>query len=231
MTDRQDQLRLRPVRSFVRREGRMTDGQKRALDTLMARYGLDGQGPPLDLPAVFGRLAPVTLEIGFGNGESLLEMARRAPEQDFLGIEVHRPGVGHLLSRVDELALQNLRVICHDGVEVLRQRIASRSLHGVQLFFPDPWHKKRHHKRRIVQPEWLRLVADRLQAGGRLHMATDWQDYAEHMLAAADAEPALSNQAGPGRFMPDRAGRPETKFERRGLARGHGVWDLVYTKV
>ncbi|MCK8516704.1 tRNA (guanosine(46)-N7)-methyltransferase TrmB [Methylonatrum kenyense] len=230
MTGGQEHPRLRPVRSFVRREGRMTDGQKRALQDLMARYGLDGDGPALDLPAVFGRLAPVTLEIGFGNGESLLEMARRAPEQDFLGIEVHRPGVGHLLARVEELALENLRVICHDGVEVLRHRIASRSLDGVQLYFPDPWHKKRHHKRRIVQPEWLRLVADRLKPGGRLHMATDWQDYAEHMLALADAEPALVNCAGPGCFMPDRAGRPETKFERRGLARGHGVWDLVYSK-
>lgn len=226
----QDQRQLRPVRSFVRREGRMTDGQKRALENLMARYGLAGEGPALDFQAVFGRQAPVTLEIGFGDGESLLEMARQSPDQDFLGIEVHRPGVGHLLARVEELGLENLRVICHDGVEVLRHRIASQSLDGLQLFFPDPWHKKRHHKRRIVQAAWLALVADRLQPGGRLHMATDWQDYAEHMLTLADAEPALENLAGVGRFAPDRGGRPETKFERRGLHRGHGVWDLIYRK-
>lgn len=226
----QDQRQLRPVRSFVRREGRMTDGQKRALETLMARYGLASEGPALDLQAVFGRQAPITLEIGFGNGESLLEMARQSPDQDFLGIEVHRPGVGHLLARVEELGLENLRVICHDGVEVLRHRIASKSLDGLQLFFPDPWHKKRHHKRRIVQRAWLALVADRLQPGGRLHMATDWQDYAEYMLTLADAEPALENLAGAGRFAADRGGRPETKFERRGLQRGHGVWDLIYRK-
>ena len=230
MGEADPQPRHRPIRSFVRREGRMTDGQKRALDRLQALYGLDALGAPLDLPAVFGRTAPVTVEIGFGNGESLLEMALKQPERDFIGIEVHRPGVGHLLARVEELGLANLRVICHDAVEVLQQRFAPASLDTIQLYFPDPWHKKRHHKRRIVQPDWLRLVASRLVTGGRLHMATDWQDYAEHMLALADAEPTLENVAGPGHYAADRGDRPETKFERRGLERGHGVWDLIYRK-
>lgn len=208
----------------------MTEGQRRALARLQARYGLDAEGGMLDFPVVFGRRAPVILEVGFGNGESLLQMASEHPERDYLGIEVHRPGVGHLLARAEELDLENLRVICHDAVEVMQARIPDGSLAGIQLYFPDPWPKKRHHKRRIVQPAWVALAARKLAPGGTLHMATDWRDYAEHMLEVMDASSGFENIAGRGRFAPGRGERPETKFERRGLDRGHGVWDLIHRR-
>lgn len=220
--------RHRPIRSFVRREGRLTAGQQRALETLWPRYGIEYAENPLDLPAVFGRRAPVTLEIGFGNGESLAEMARAMPERDFLGIEVHRPGVGRLLSRIEDLGLANVRVMCHDAVEVLRHRIPPGSLDTVQIFFPDPWHKKRHHKRRLIQPEFVSLLATRIRPGGTLHLATDWENYARHMLEILNASPAFRNTTED--FAPRPAHRPLTKFEQRGQTRGHGVWDIVFVR-
>lgn len=220
---------LRHVRSFVRREGRITQSQQRALDELLPRFGvpLDGM---LDLDALFGRSAPRTLEIGFGNGVSLAQMAAIAPEQDFLGIEVHRPGVGHLLLEIERHALNNVRVICADAVEILEKHIPPASLDRVLLFFPDPWPKTRHHKRRILQPAFVALIHSRLKPGGVFHMATDWQHYAEQMLEVMDAAPGFRNSAGRGAYSPKPDYRPETKFERRGLRLGHGVWDLVFVR-
>ncbi|WP_297527334.1 tRNA (guanosine(46)-N7)-methyltransferase TrmB [Thiohalobacter sp.] len=222
--------RARRVRSFVRREGRLTRSQARALETLLPRWGLADGDAPLDLDALFGRSAPRTLEIGFGNGESLARMAAASPDQDFLGIEVHRPGVGHLLLEIERLGLGNVRVLCADAVEVLEKRIQDETLDWVLLFFPDPWPKKRHHKRRILQPAFIDLVGRKLRPGGRFHMATDWEDYARQMLETMDAAPGFRNTAGRGRFAPGPGDRPETKFERRGRRLGHGVWDLVYEK-
>lgn len=230
VTDSEHQPRHRPIRSFVLREGRMTDGQKRALESLLDRYGIAADSLPLDFNAVFGRCAPVILEIGFGNGESLAGMASEHPERNYIGIEVHRPGVGYLLNRIQELGLENLRVACRDANEVLQQQIPDACLAGVQLYFPDPWPKKRHHKRRIVQPAWVDLVRRKLAPGGFLHMATDWEDYALHMREVLEAAEGFTNTAGPGLFQDGRGERPETKFERRGLNRGHGVWDLIYVR-
>lgn len=220
----------RAIRSFVRREGRLTEAQQRALEQLQERWGIPFSEQPLDLAAAFGRQAATILEIGFGNGESLAAMAAASPEINFLGVEVHRPGVGRLLNLVEEQGLQNIRVICHDAVEVLQKQIADGSLDGLQLYFPDPWPKKRHHKRRIVQPAWVELVARKLRPGGLLHMATDWEDYALHMLEVMENSPAFENTAGPGRFSPHQGKRPETKFELRGRRKGHGVWDLIYRR-
>jgi tRNA (guanine-N7-)-methyltransferase len=219
----------RHVRSFVRREGRITRSQQRALDELLPRYGVTADGV-LDLDVLFGRRAPRTLEIGFGNGASLAKMAALAPEQDFLGIEVHRPGVGHLLMEIERYGLNNLRVICADAVEMLEHHIGSASLDRVLLFFPDPWPKTRHHKRRILQPAFVELIRERLKPGGILHMATDWQQYAEQMLEVMEAAPGFRNSVGRGEYAPKPEYRPETKFERRGLRLGHGVWDLVYAR-
>jgi len=219
----------RHVRSFVRREGRITQSQQRALDNLLPRFGVPLDGL-LDFDAVFGRQAPRTLEIGFGNGASLAKMASLAPEQDFLGIEVHRPGIGHLLLEIERYMLGNVRVICADAVEILEQHIAAASLDRVLLFFPDPWPKSRHHKRRILQPAFVALIHDRLKPGGVFHMATDWQPYAEQMLEVMEATPGFTNSVGRGEFAPKPDYRPETKFERRGLRLGHGVWDLVYVR-
>ena len=222
---------LRRIRSFVRREGRLTVGQQRAMDELLPHFGIvPGEGV-LDLDAIFGRTAPRILEIGFGNGESLAEIALHHPHNDYLGIEVHRPGVGHLLMRIEELGLSNLRVICADAVEVLERQLPDAGLDEVYLFFPDPWHKKRHHKRRQVQPAWAELVRRKLRIGGRLHMATDWQDYAEHMLAVLSTAPGFANIAGEGGYVPRPDYRPETKFERRGQRLGHGVWDLIFKRI
>ncbi|BAZ92955.1 tRNA (guanine-N(7)-)-methyltransferase [Thiohalobacter sp. COW1] len=221
---------LRRIRSFVRREGRLTPSQQRALDELLPRYGL-APDAPLDLDAVFGRAAPRTLEIGFGNGDSLATMAAAAPEQDFIGIEVHRPGVGHLLRLIAERELTNIRVVCADAVEVLRAAIPEAGLNRVLLFFPDPWPKKKHHKRRILQPEFVALVARKLAPGGIFHLATDWEDYAGQMLEVMEASPDFTNPAGPGRFAERPADRPLTKFEQRGQRLGHGVWDLLYRRV
>lgn len=219
----------RYVRSFVRREGRITQSQQRALDELLPRYGVALDGV-LDFDAVFGRRAPRTLEIGFGNGASLAKMAGLAPEQDFLGIEVHRPGVGHLLLEIERYTLSNVRVICADAVEILERHIAPGSLDRVLLFFPDPWPKTRHHKRRILQPGFVELIRERLKPGGVFHMATDWRHYAEQMREVMEAAPGFTNSAGPGHYAPKPDYRPETKFERRGLRLGHGVWDLVFVR-
>lgn len=222
---------LRRIRSFVRREGRLTPGQQRAMDELFPQFGIEAGGGVLDLDTLFGRTAPRILEIGFGNGESLAEIARNHPENDYLGIEVHRPGVGHLLMKIEELGLTNVRVMCEDAVEILKQQIPDDSLDALYLFFPDPWHKKKHHKRRQVQPEWAQLVRSKLKMGGHLHMATDWEHYAEHMLEVLSAAEGFRSTAPSGDYVPKPDYRPETKFERRGQRLGHGVWDLVFEKV
>ena len=222
---------LRRIRSFVRREGRLTPGQQRAMDELFPRFGIEEGNNVLDLDALFGRRAPRILEIGFGNGESLAEIAKSHPGNDYIGIEVHRPGVGHLLIRIEELGLTNVRVVCADAVEVLQRQVPDGALDALYLFFPDPWHKKRHHKRRQVQPEWAQLVRRKLKLGGRLHMATDWENYAGQMLEVLSHAEGFSNTSPDGSFVPKPDYRPETKFERRGQRLGHGVWDLVFEKI
>lgn len=220
----------RRVRSFVRREGRLTPAQADALERLWPRYGLEPAPQPPDLDFVFGRRAPRTLEIGFGDGQSLLELAGHHPDSDFLGVEVHRPGVGRLLRRLEAERLDNVRVWCADAVEVLESQIPDAALAAVHLFFPDPWPKKRHHKRRLLQPDFAQLVRRKLEIGGVLHTATDWSDYAEHMRDVLEAAEGLVNIAGPGQYAPRPAYRPLTKFERRGQALGHSVWDLLYRR-
>jgi tRNA (guanine-N7-)-methyltransferase len=222
--------RRRAIRSFVVRAGRMTVAQERAWTELWPRYGIETGATPLDLAAVFGREAPRTLEIGFGNGESLVALAAAHQDRDYLGIEVHRPGVGHLMLCAEELGLANVRAICRDAVEVLQQCVAPGTLDEVLLYFPDPWPKKRHHKRRIVQPDFVTLVASRLRAGGTIRMATDWQPYAAHMLEVASGCEALRNESPDGGFVPRPDSRPVTRFERRGHRLGHGVWDLAFRR-
>jgi len=206
----------------------MTRGQQRALDENSPRFGLQQEAGLLDCRRAFGRKASLVLEIGFGMGQSLIEMAGAAPQLDFLGIEVHRPGVGSLMHSLAELELDNVRVYCADAVPVLRECIADQSLHRVQIFFPDPWCKKRHHKRRLIQPEFVQLLRQKLEPGGYLHLATDWQDYAEYMLEVLSAAPGLVNTAESGQYVPRPDARPITKFERRGQRLGHGVWDLLF---
>lgn len=220
----------RPIRSFVRREGRLTKGQQRALDELWTRYGINNDQTEIDLIKTFGRDAPKILEIGFGNGKSLAQMAARFPEQDFLGIEVHRPGVGALLLMLEEQGLINVRVLCEDAVDVIKFRIADNSLDRVQIFFPDPWHKKRHHKRRIIQPDFVSLIARKLKPGGVLHLATDWEDYALHMSAVMKQSPDYENSNKKSDYVNRPDYRPLTKFEQRGQRLGHGVWDLIYRR-
>jgi tRNA (guanine-N7-)-methyltransferase len=215
----------RPIRTFVLRQGHFSEAQERACDELLPRFGIDATRTPLDVAAAFGRPAPTIVEIGFGMGDSLAQTAAEHPEWNFIGIEVHLPGVGSLLKQVDARGLANVRVIRHDAVEVLEWMIAADSLDAIHLFFPDPWPKKRHHKRRIVQPELVRLMASRLRPGGMLHMATDWEDYALHMLEVVSAEPLLDNPSAGFAQRPET--RPLTRFEQRGLRLGHGVWDLV----
>lgn len=222
---------VRGIRSYVRREGRITRAQRRALDKLWPKYGLDAEGGPLDLEQVFGRRVSVFLEIGFGNGDALCELARANPQNDYLGIEVYRPGVGRLLLKLEQGALANVRVICDDAARALAERIPLDSLEAIYLFFPDPWPKKRHHKRRLVQPEFVAQVAKRLKRGGCFHIATDWQDYAEHVLAVASKVPALRNTAGEGDYTSRPDYRRLTRFERRGQELGHRIWDLVYERI
>ncbi|MBX3606874.1 MAG: tRNA (guanosine(46)-N7)-methyltransferase TrmB [Piscinibacter sp.] len=218
----------RAIRSYVVRAGRMGSGQRRALSELAPRFVLPFQAAPIDFAHCFGRSAPCVLEIGFGMGDATAAIAGDRPETDFLGIEVHPPGVGALLQRIEAQALTNLRVVQHDAVEVVERMIAPASLAGVHVFFPDPWHKKRHHKRRLIQPPFVALLASRLAPGGYLHCATDWQPYAEQMLEVLGAEPTLRNSADG--YAPRPAYRPPTKFEQRGLKLGHGVWDLVFMR-
>ncbi len=218
----------RPIRSFVLRQGYMSKGQQRAYDSLLPQLGLSYQPEAQDLDAAFGRCAPKVVEIGFGMGGATADIAQARPDTDYLGIEVHGPGVGSLLKLVDERQLSNVRVIQHDAVEVFTHMLAPASLDGVHVFFPDPWHKKRHNKRRLIQPPFVALLASRIKPGGYLHLATDWEDYAIQMLDVLSQEPSLENTADGYAPRPDY--RPLTKFEQRGLRLGHGVWDLVFGK-
>lgn len=219
----------RAIRSFVLRQGRVSNAQGRAHETLLPVYGIAYSGAPLDLDVAFGRAAPKVLEIGFGMGETTVALAAANPETDYLGIEVHTPGVGSLLKEVGELGLRNVRVIQHDAVEVLEHMIGPDSLDRAHVFFPDPWPKKRHHKRRLLQPPFVRLLASRLKPGGILHVATDWEEYATQILEVLTGEPHLHNTANGFALRP--ASRPETKFERRGINLGHRVWDLLFERV
>ncbi len=216
------------IRSFVTRAGRLSTAQARALEDLGPKFMIDYAKAPLDFAQAFGRTAPVILEIGFGMGDTTAHIARQMPDKDFLGVEVHTPGVGALLKLIGEQDIQNLRVIQHDAVEVLNNMIPDGSLHGVHIFFPDPWHKARHNKRRLIQAPFVKLLCDKLGAGGYIHCATDWEDYAVQMLEVLGAEQQLQNTAEG--YAPQPAYRPLTKFENRGLKLGHGVWDLVFTK-
>jgi tRNA (guanine-N7-)-methyltransferase len=226
----EEQVPRRAIRSFVRREGRITEAQKRALQELLPRYGVAAGEAPLDFAALFGRNAPVHVEVGFGNGEALAAMAAAHPQNSYLGIEVHRPGVGALLRRLESEGLTNVRVACTDAKELLAQRIPEGSLSAVYIFFPDPWHKLRHHKRRLVQVEFVEMLAHKLKPGGLLHLATDWEDYAQHMLAVLTAVAAFENTAPSDPFMPRPESRTLTRFERRGHRLGHGVRDLVFRR-
>ena len=221
----------RRIRSFVTRAGRLSPAQQRAIETLAPRYVLPYAPHPLDADAAFGRHAPVVLEIGFGMGAATAQIASAHREVDFIGVEVHVPGIGALLKRIGEDALVNLRIVEHDAVEVVEHMIAPASLAGVHVYFPDPWHKARHHKRRLIQPGFVALLSSRLAPGGYLHCATDWQEYAEQMLDVLGRESSLVNTAGD--YATPRnpiALRPETKFETRGRRLGHGVWDLVFVR-
>lgn len=218
----------RRIRSFVLRQGHLSKAQERALNELGPRFCLPYTPAPLDLNLAFGRNAPKILEIGFGMGGATAEIAANAADTDFLGVEVHTPGVGSLLKLIDEQHLSNIRIIQHDVVEVLEHMIAPQSLAGVHIFFPDPWHKKRHNKRRLIQPEFVRQLVSRITPGGYLHCATDWEDYAIQMLDVLSHEPTLKNTAADYAPRPDY--RPLTKFENRGLKLGHGVWDLVFLR-
>jgi tRNA (guanine-N7-)-methyltransferase len=218
----------RPIRSYVLRQGRVSNAQRRAHDSLLPRYGVPYSPARLDLDALFGRSAPHVLEIGFGMGETTATVAATQPGIDYLGIEVHTPGVGSLLKLIDERALANVRIVQHDAVEVLEHMIAPDALDGVHIFFPDPWPKKRHHKRRLIQPPLVALIASRLKPGGYIHAATDWDEYAQQILQVLSGEPTLLNTAET--FAPRPAYRPLTKFEQRGLRLGHGVWDVIFDR-
>jgi tRNA (guanine-N7-)-methyltransferase len=219
----------RPIRSYVLRQGRVSKAQRRAHDALLPQFGIPFAREIIDLDRVFGRSAPKILEIGFGMGETTAAIAARYPENDYLGIEVHTPGVGSLLKQIGEQEITNVRIIQHDAVEVLTHMVAPRTLDGVHVFFPDPWPKKRHHKRRLIQPPFIALLAERMKAGAYLHVATDWKEYAEHVLATLSAERTLQNTAAG--YAPRSDRRPQTKFESRGLKLGHKVWDIVFSRL
>jgi len=221
----------RVIRSYVVRAGRLTSAQQRALDEYWPRYGVASGSEPLELPALFGRDAPRTLEIGFGNGDNLAALAAAHPDHDFIGVEVHPPGVGQLLLKAAATGLGNLRIVQHDAVELLQDRIAPASLDAILVLFPDPWHKKRHHKRRLVSRAFAELALSRLKTGGTLQLATDWTPYAEWMLEVLDAVPGLRNRAADGRYMPRDPGRSVTRFELRGERLGHAVHDLCYERI
>lgn len=209
----------------------MTLGQQKAYSDLWPRYGIDIEpDTQLSSEALFNNQHPLLLEIGFGNGESLLSVAKQNPGNNYIGIEVHRPGVGHLLGKASEAKLNNLRVIRHDAMEILANHLPPQNLDGIMLFFPDPWHKRKHHKRRIVQPRFVDLCADAMRVGGILHMATDWKEYADHMMKTLSSQPKFHNLSGTGHYTPRPQGRPLTKFEQRGQRLGHGVWDLVFVR-
>ena len=221
-------MEQRHIRSYVLRQGRVSNAQQRSLDTLLPRFGIPYAPQPLDLAQAFGRAAPKILEIGFGMGESTATIAQAHPQNDYLAIEVHTPGVGSLLKQIGEMNLGNIRIIQHDAVEVLRDTIPDNALDGVHIFFPDPWHKARHNKRRLIQPPFIAQLVRKLKPGAYIHVATDWQNYAEQVLAVLSAEPLLQNTATNYAPRPDY--RPLTKFEQRGLRLGHGVWDVVFRR-
>lgn len=227
----EDGKAMRRIRSFVRRQGRLTQRQEQALEQLWPIMGVDFTPEPINFSELFGRDAPVVLEIGFGMGTSLVAMAKENPEKNFFGIEVHAPGVGACLSDAQEENVTNLRVMCHDAIEVLDLMIPAESLAMVQLFFPDPWHKARHNKRRIVQTEFAQKIKSKLALGGVFHMATDWQPYAEHMLDVMSNTEGYQNLSAEGDYVPRPSSRPVTKFEKRGQRLGHGVWDLMFERV
>jgi tRNA (guanine-N7-)-methyltransferase len=216
------------IRSFVTRAGRLSTGQARALEEFGPQFLVPYKKEMLDYAVAFGREAPTILEIGFGMGDTTAHIARQMPDKNFIGVEVHTPGVGSLLKQIGEQGIQNLRLIQHDAFEVLNHMIPDGSLAGVHVYFPDPWHKARHNKRRLIQPAFVKLLCEKLKTGGYIHLATDWEDYAVQMLEVLGAEPALQNTAEG--YAPQPAYRPLTKFENRGLKLGHGVWDLVFTK-
>lgn len=219
----------RRIRSFVLRQGRLTKGQERALETGWPKFGVEYASQSIDLNGIFGRKdSKKILEIGFGMGDATAKIAQALPDCDFLAVEVHTPGIGSLLKLMQELALTNIRIVQHDAVEVLQHMIPDNSLDGVHIFFPDPWHKKRHHKRRLIQAEFVKLLCQKLKPSAYLHVATDWQEYAEWVLDVLNAEPLLQNTAE--RYAEKPGYRPLTKFENRGLKLGHGVWDLVFTR-
>ncbi len=227
MTETTD-LSKRHIRSFVLRQGRVSVAQQRAIDTLLPRFGIPYAARTLDLAQTFGRPAPKILEIGFGMGDSTATIAQSRPENDYLALEVHTPGVGNLLKLIDAQQLTNIRIMQHDAVEVLRDMVGDATLDGVHIFFPDPWHKARHNKRRLIQSPFIAQLVQKLKPGGYIHVATDWQDYAEQVLAVLSAEPLLQNTATDYAPRPDY--RPLTKFEQRGIKLGHGVWDLIFTR-
>ena len=225
----EEDVTQRRIRSYVLRQGRLTKGQEKALAELWPTFGIDYSPQALDLPKTFGRQESLKiLEIGFGMGETTATIAQSMPERDFLGVEVHTPGVGGLLKLIGEKSLSNVRIIQHDVVDVLNHMIADASLDGVHIFFPDPWHKKRHHKRRLIQAEFVKLLCSKLKSCAYLHVATDWQEYAEWVLDILKAEPLLANSAND--YAPKPAYRPLTKFENRGIKLGHGVWDLIFIR-
>lgn len=226
MTD--SEKHKRPIRSFVKREGKLTSGQKNAIDELWSSHGVDLGNEQLDFDTLFKRQAPTVLEIGFGNGLSLADMAEAHPDVNFFGVEVHRPGVGSLLVQVKKRDLENVRVSIDDAVEVLQRQIPDGSLHRVQIFFPDPWHKKRHHKRRLIQAEFVAMLVNKLEPNGQIHVATDWEHYAEHILEVLSANTDLQNTAQA--YAPKPEYRPATKYEARGIRLGHGVWDIVFNR-
>jgi len=225
-----DEIKLRRVRSFVRRQGRMTAAQRDILKLHWQKYGIDNAPSVIDLDSCFGRSAAKIVEIGFGMGDSLIGMAQAHPELDYLGIEVHRPGVARLLRMLDEREIKNVRVISNDAVDVMAHNLVADSFIAVHLFFPDPWHKTRHHKRRIVDPAFVELITSRLQSGGIFHMATDWENYARSAMAILSDCSSLKNCCGPHNFSPRPDARPLTKFEQRGHRLGHGVWDLIFER-
>lgn len=233
MTDNNNHSKdpLRPIRSFVRREGRMTLAQRQALERYWPEFGLSLTKGLFNFTEIFGRPSEVILEIGFGMGQSLVAMAMEHPELDYLGVEVHRPGIGALLHQIVENQLTNIRVVQQDVAELLDRHIADESLSGVQIYFPDPWPKSRHHKRRLIQPEFIEKIWRKLKFGGKIHLATDWQNYAEQMMTVMSEAVGFNNMAGHGNFIVNNQLRPLTKFEQRGLRLGHEVWDLLFIKM
>ncbi|KMT65149.1 tRNA (guanosine(46)-N7)-methyltransferase TrmB [Catenovulum maritimum] len=239
MSDSQDRLKraeesgrvIRKVKSFVLRQGRLTNAQETAIKDHWSEYGLEYKNEKFNWSEIFGNDNPIVFEIGFGMGGSLIKMAQAEPNKNFVGMEVHLPGVGACIKDAAELKVPNLKVINHDAVEVLNHCVPDNSLEKLQLFFPDPWHKKRHHKRRIVQPEFAQLIRTKLSLGGVFHMATDWENYAEHMLEVMSNEAGYKNQSETQDYIPRPEFRPLTKFEERGHRLGHGVWDLIFEKI